>query len=90
MNDLHGQKRSKSYTEKERNMVYKPSFEQGNCGVGFIARIDGRPCHSIIEDAVRILVNLEHRGPVGYDTSDGDGAGLMIRIPDGISAPCVL
>ncbi|MBN1291068.1 MAG: glutamate synthase large subunit [Candidatus Latescibacteria bacterium] len=63
-------------------MVYKPSFEQGNCGVGFIARIDGRPCHSIIEDAVRILVNLEHRGPVGYDASDGDGAGLMIRIPD--------
>ncbi len=59
-----------------------PRFEHDSCGVGFVARMDGRPSHSIVENAVQVLMNLEHRGPSGYDVSTGDGAGLLMQIPD--------
>lgn len=62
--------------------LYNPSFEREGCGVGFVARMDGRPSHSIVENGVEVLVNLEHRGPAGYDLSTGDGAGLLMQIPD--------
>ncbi len=62
--------------------LYSPAFEHDSCGVGFIARIDGKPTHSIIDNAIRILENLEHRGAVGSDQATGDGAGLLMRIPD--------
>lgn len=63
-------------------LLYDPRFEHDSCGVGFVARMDGRPSHSIVENGVEVLKNLEHRGPAGYDLSTGDGAGLLIRIPD--------
>lgn len=59
-----------------------PRFERDSCGVGFVARMDGRPSHSIVENAIHVLLNLEHRGPSGYDISAGDGAGLLVQIPD--------
>jgi len=62
--------------------LYDPAFEHDGCGIGFIARLDARPDHRIVEDAVRILVNLEHRGAVGGDLATGDGAGLLLPIPD--------
>ena len=62
--------------------LYDPSAERDGCGIGFIARLDARPEHRIVEDAVRILVNLEHRGAVGGDLATGDGAGLLLPIPD--------
>ena len=62
--------------------LYNPAFEHDGCGIGFIARLDARPDHRIVEDAVRILVNLEHRGAVGGDLATGDGAGLLLPIPD--------
>ena len=62
--------------------LYHPSFEHDSCGVGFIARIDGKPTHSIIEDSIKVLVNLEHRGAVGSDKATGDGAGLLVQTPD--------
>jgi glutamate synthase (NADPH) large chain len=63
--------------------MYDPKYNRDNCGVGFIARMDARPSHSIIENAVRVLINLQHRGPLGYDTTkNGDGAGLLMQIPD--------
>lgn len=65
-----------------RQSVPWPGFEPGSCGVGFIARIDGRPYHTIVKDALKILINLEHRGPVSFDSPEGDGAGLMIELPD--------
>ena len=61
--------------------VYDPFYEHDSCGVGFVARLDNEPNHSIIENAVQILENLEHRGAVGGDRSTGDGAGLLTRIP---------
>ncbi len=62
--------------------LYDPANEHDNCGVGFIANIKGRRSHSIIKRGIEILCNLTHRGAVGADPLDGDGAGLMIQIPD--------
>ena len=62
--------------------LYDPSNEHDNCGVGFIANIKGQKSHSIIKQGIEILCNLTHRGAVGADPLDGDGAGLMIQMPD--------
>ena len=63
--------------------LYDPAHEHDSCGVGFVARIDAEPRHHIVQQGIRILVNLEHRGAVGGDKVTGDGAGLLIQIPDG-------
>src|SRR3990172_717128 len=62
--------------------LYDPAYEHDSCGVGFVARITAEPDHSIVEHAVSVLVNLEHRGAIGGDKSTGDGAGLLLQIPD--------
>ncbi len=62
--------------------LYDPANEHDNCGVGFIANIKGQKSHGIIERGIEILCNLTHRGAVGADPLDGDGAGLMIQMPD--------
>jgi len=62
--------------------LYDPRFEHDSCGVGFLARLDGVARHEIVQLALQTLINLEHRGAVGGDTSTGDGAGLMLQIPD--------
>ncbi len=62
--------------------LYDPANEHDNCGVGFIANIKGQKSHSIVKRGIEILCNLTHRGAVGADPLDGDGAGLMIQIPD--------
>ncbi|MEW6439335.1 MAG: glutamate synthase large subunit [bacterium] len=62
--------------------LYDPAFEHDSCGVGFVARLDGVPDHEIVTRAIRVLVNLEHRGAVGGDKRTGDGAGILVRIPD--------
>src|SRR6266480_4311218 len=61
--------------------LYDPSLEKDSCGVGFIADIKGRKSHKIIDDALAILCNLEHRGAVGADPRAGDGAGILVQIP---------
>ena len=58
-----------------------PAFEHDSCGVGFVVRLDAQPLHSVIEQAVSVLVNIEHRGAVGGDKSTGDGAGVLVQIP---------
>jgi len=63
--------------------LYDPAWDHDSCGVGFVARLDGVARHSVVEDAVRILTNLEHRGALGSDTSTGDGAGVLMQAPDG-------
>ena len=62
--------------------LYDPANEHDNCGVGFIANIKGQKSHSIVKRGIEILCNLTHRGAVGADPLDGDGAGLMIQLPD--------
>jgi glutamate synthase (NADPH/NADH) large chain len=61
--------------------LYDPAYDKGSCGVGFIADIKGRKSHRIVEDALTILLNLEHRGAVGADPRAGDGAGILVQIP---------
>ena len=61
--------------------LYDPALEKDSCGVGFIADIKGRKSHKIIDDALKILLNLEHRGAVGADPRAGDGAGILVQIP---------
>ena len=62
--------------------LYDPAHEHDACGVGFIAHIKGKKSHSIIEQGLQILRNLTHRGAVGADPLAGDGAGILIQIPD--------
>jgi glutamate synthase (NADPH/NADH) large chain len=61
--------------------LFDPALEKDSCGVGFIADIKGRKSHKIVEDALTILVNLEHRGAVGADPRAGDGAGILVQVP---------
>ncbi len=62
--------------------LYDPNNEHDACGVGFIAHIKGQKSHSIVEQGLLILKNLDHRGAVGADPLMGDGAGILIQIPD--------
>ena len=62
--------------------LYQPSHEKDACGVGFIAHIKGLRAHSIVEQGLKILENLDHRGAVGADKLMGDGAGILIQLPD--------
>jgi len=61
--------------------LFDPALEKDSCGVGFIADIKGRKSHKIVEDALTILLNLEHRGAVGADPRAGDGAGILVQMP---------
>ncbi len=61
--------------------LYDPRNEHDSCGVGFIADLSSRASHKIIEDGLKILENLEHRGAVGADPLVGDGAGILVQIP---------
>lgn len=62
--------------------LYDPANEHDACGVGFIAHIKGKKSHSIVEQGLLILKNLDHRGAVGADKLMGDGAGILIQVPD--------
>ena len=62
--------------------LYDPRNEHDACGVGFIANIKGKKSHDVVGRGLQILVNLDHRGAVGADPLLGDGAGILIQIPD--------
>ncbi len=62
--------------------LYDPGFEHDACGVGFCAQIDNRKSHEIVRMGLRILANLTHRGAVGADPLAGDGAGILLQVPD--------
>ncbi|CAN5663462.1 glutamate synthase large subunit [soil metagenome] len=62
--------------------LYDPSNEHDACGVGFVAHIKGRPSHGIVRQALQILINLQHRGACGCEVNTGDGAGILIQMPD--------
>jgi glutamate synthase (NADPH/NADH) large chain len=62
--------------------LYDPRFEHDACGVGMVARLDNRPTHEVIAQAIGALENLEHRGASGADPTTGDGAGILMQMPD--------
>jgi glutamate synthase (ferredoxin) len=61
--------------------LYDPQFEHDACGVGFIVHMKGEKSHAIVEQALTILLNLDHRGACGAETNTGDGAGILMQIP---------
>ncbi|MFZ0458469.1 MAG: glutamate synthase large subunit [Rhodoplanes sp.] len=65
----------------EARGLYDPALAKDSCGVGFIADIKGRKSHAIVQDALTIVQNLEHRGAVGADPRAGDSAGILVQIP---------
>jgi glutamate synthase (NADPH/NADH) large chain len=69
-------------THPRASGLFDPSREYDACGVGFIADLKGKKSHQLVKDALAILENLEHRGAVGADPIAGDGAGILIQIPD--------
>ena len=66
----------------ESQGLYRSAAEHDACGVGFVAHIAGSKSHSIVEQGLKVLENLTHRGAVGADPLMGDGAGILIQIPD--------
>ena len=62
--------------------LYRPQNEHDACGVGFVAHIKGKKTHEIVEQGLQLLTNLTHRGATGYDPKLGDGAGLLMQLPD--------
>ena len=64
--------------------LYDPAYEHDACGVAFVARLDGQASHETVRRALRALSNLEHRGASGADADSGDGAGILIQLPDAL------
>lgn len=67
----------------EKQGLYDPQFEHDACGVGFVCQMKGKRSHDIIQQALTILINLDHRGACGCETNTGDGAGILIQLPHG-------
>jgi glutamate synthase (NADPH/NADH) large chain len=61
--------------------LYRPEFEHDSCGTGFITNINGHKSNQIIDNALTMLENMEHRGACGCDPETGDGAGILIQLP---------
>ena len=66
----------------QKQGLYDPAFDHGSCGVGFIANLQGAASHGLVRQALDILVNLDHRGGSGCEPNSGDGAGILLQIPD--------
>ncbi|MCF8259636.1 MAG: glutamate synthase large subunit [Melioribacteraceae bacterium] len=67
--------------------LYNSDYEHDACGVGFVANIKGNASHEIVRDGLQILKNLNHRGATGSDPDTGDGAGILIQVPDSLIRP---
>ncbi len=61
--------------------LYRPEFDHDACGIGALAHLKGRRSHSMVDDALSLLVNLEHRGGKGLEANTGDGAGILFQVP---------
>src|ERR1700709_1533682 len=65
----------------QENGLYSGANEHDACGVGFVAHIKGQKSHAIVQQGLKILENLDHRGAVGADKVMGDGAGILLQLP---------
>ena len=68
----------------QQHGLYAAQHEHDACGVGFVAHIKGQKSHAIVQQGLKILENLDHRGAVGADKLMGDGAGILIQLPDAL------
>ncbi len=74
-------RKASSRTDTAKGGLYHPSFEHESCGVGFVVDIEGRKSNQIVDQGLKVLENLEHRGASGSESSTGDGAGILVQIP---------
>ncbi|MBV2366809.1 glutamate synthase large subunit [Streptomonospora nanhaiensis] len=70
--------------ESTHEGLYDSAYEHDACGVGFVADLSGRRSHDIVQQALTVLRNLDHRGASGHDPDDGDGAGIITQVPDAL------
>src|SRR5205085_686669 len=63
--------------------LYDPRFEHDACGVAFVADVHGRRSHDMVQLGLKSLCNLDHRGATGAEANVGDGAGILMQVPDG-------
>src|SRR5882672_9726589 len=69
--------------------LYDPAYEHDACGVGFVVDMKGRRSNQLVKDAIQVLLNLQHRGASGCEKNTGDGAGILMQIPQAfLSAEC--
>ena len=66
----------------EAQGLYDPRLERDACGIGLITQVEGKKSHTLISDALQLLINLDHRGAKGADPDTGDGAGILLQLPD--------
>lgn len=70
-----------SQESKEYDGLYHPSFEHDSCGIGFVANLKGSKSRNVVQGALTMLENMEHRGGQGAEPTSGDGAGILVQIP---------
>ncbi|WP_394277674.1 glutamate synthase central domain-containing protein, partial [Luteococcus sp.] len=70
------------FPQRPAQGLYRPEQEHDACGVAFVARLTAEPSHEIVAQGLEALRNLDHRGATGADEAAGDGAGIMIQVPD--------
>ena len=73
---------SKTHSSKKALGMYSAEYEHDSCGIGFIADIQARKTRDLLDKALEIMCNLEHRGAKGADPKTGDGAGMLLQMPD--------
>jgi glutamate synthase domain-containing protein 1 len=67
--------------EPSKQGLYDPYYEHDACGVGFVVNLKGRKSHALVQQAIQVLLNLEHRGACGCEKNTGDGAGILLQTP---------
>ncbi|MBL8520185.1 MAG: glutamate synthase subunit alpha [Betaproteobacteria bacterium] len=80
--ESHGASAAPATSMPPAQGLYDPANEHDACGVGFVAHVKGKKSHALIDQGLKILENLSHRGATGYDPLLGDGAGILIQMPD--------
>ena len=87
MNEEYPEMTRFSFPKKQG--LYDPRYEHDACGTGFVVDIKGRKSHDIVQKAIQVLLNLEHRGACGSEKNTGDGAGILLQIPHSfLAAEC--
>lgn len=61
--------------------LYRKEFEHDACGIGFVASMKGIKSHRIVQDSIKMLIRMDHRGACGCDPNSGDGAGILLQLP---------
>ena len=81
MTIMHSHQNSGRLGLPPKQGLYDPTNEHDACGVGFVVDIKGRKSHRILEQAIQVLRNLDHRGACGCEVNTGDGAGVLLQLP---------